>query len=54
MMMMMISRLSVKSSIENEKIEELKRKPILDNSTGNLKDHQQIKKNSWRGYITQA
>jgi len=30
----------LKSTIENEKVEELKRKPVLDNSTGTLKDHQ--------------
>jgi acetolactate synthase small subunit len=30
----------LKSIIENEKVEELKRKPMLDNSTVTLKDHQ--------------
>jgi hypothetical protein len=30
----------LKSTIENEKVEELKRKPVLFNSIGTLKDHQ--------------
>jgi len=45
---------SIKSSTENEKIEELKRKPMYGNFTGILIDHQQIKKNPWHGYVAQA
>jgi hypothetical protein len=43
----------VKSSTANEKIEEVNRKP-MDSSTAAFTDHQEVKKNSWRGYVNQA
>jgi len=33
-------KIQLKSTIENEKVEELKRQPMLDNSTVTLKAHQ--------------
>jgi len=42
-------RAALKSSIESEKIEH-KRKPMH----GPLRDHQEIKKSPWYGYVAQA
>jgi hypothetical protein len=47
------NRKQFKSSTANEKIERLKRKP-LGKSIGKLKDHEQVKKNSRRGYVAQV
>jgi hypothetical protein len=45
----------LKSSTENEKMEELKQKPMHGKfSTRTLQDHQQIKKSPWSGYVAQV
>jgi hypothetical protein len=41
-------------SIEKERIEELRGNQCMSTSTVSLKDHKQIKKNSWRSYVVQA
>jgi len=45
----------LKSSTENEKMEELTRKPMHGQfSTRTLQYHQQIKKIPWSGYVAQV
>ena len=43
-----------KSCTENNKTEELKGNQCMNNSTRTMKDHQQIKKYLWHGYVAQV
>jgi hypothetical protein len=43
-----------KSSTENKKTQELKRKPMQEQFYRGLQDRQEIKKNPWRVYAAQA